>query len=174
MKPKKRPTNAASIVGPCYKFLFENLNARKPKPPANTILTRVSRILIALAGFIELINKSIIMNKFTKTRTPLMPPEMYMKTLAPKKLLANPKKSITKASKIGLFLKKLRMPCMLNTGQPAACVVLIVNVQVLSSAVTVKSLLVGVPSLVESQYISKYVPQEAVPQGTEFSKYVSI
>ena len=174
MKPKKRPTNAASIVAPCSKFLFENLNARKPRPPPNTIPTRVSRILIALAGCIELINKLIIMNEFTKTRTPLIPPEMYTKNLAPKRLVAKPKKIITKASKTGTLLKKLRRPCKLNTGQPAACVVLIVNVQVLSSAVTVKSSLVGVPSLVESQYISKYVPQEAVPQGTEFSKYVSI
>jgi hypothetical protein len=112
-------------------------------------------MLIALAGFIELINKLIIMNEFTKTRAALIPPDMYLKTLAPKKFEAKPKKIITKASKTGILLKKLRRPCKLKTGQPAACEILIVNLQVLSSGVTVKSSLDGDPSLLESQYISK-------------------
>lgn len=78
-------------------------------------------MLIALAGLIELINKLIIMNEFTKERAALIPPDIYLKTLAPKKLEAKPKKIITKARTTGILLKKLRRPCMLNTGQPAAC-----------------------------------------------------
>ena len=91
------------------------------------------------------------MKVFTKTKTELIPPDIYLNTLAPKKFEAIPKKIKIKASKTGTLLKKLRRPCKLNTGQPAEWDVLIVNLQVLSSAVTVKSSLVGVPLLLESQ-----------------------
>jgi hypothetical protein len=163
MKPKKIPAKVASIMAPCFTFLFDILNARYPKPHPNTIPTRVRRMLIALAGLIELIIKLEIMKVFTKTSDALMPPEMYLNTLAPKKFEAIPRNIKIKASKTGILLKKLRRPCKLKTGHPAAWEVLIVNLQVVSSAVTVKSSLVGVPSLLESQYISKYVPQVEVP-----------
>jgi hypothetical protein len=110
IKPMKRPAKVARIVAPHFTFLREILNTMKPSKIPTAIPTKVSRILMAFAGFIELITRLKMMKVLIKTNTELIPPEMYLKIFAPKKLVARPMKIIIKASNTGILLKNLRRP----------------------------------------------------------------
>ena len=142
-------------LAPYFLFLIENLNDKYPRAAPIMIVSKVRRMAIALPGPIELMIKLKMIKELTKARTEFIAPEMCGNILPPKKLQAMPRKIIISARSTGIFLKKFMNPYRLNTGHPALWFVEIVNLQVASSAVTVKSSLDGVLSLVESQYISK-------------------
>jgi hypothetical protein len=117
-KPMNRPKKEERIVAPYLTFIREALNPTYPIAIPRAMPTRVRRTLMALAGFIELINRLDMMKKLINIRIALTPADKFLNSFGPKKLEARPIKIIKRARSTGTFLSRLRSPCMLKTGHP--------------------------------------------------------